>query len=711
MKRPRQKRAAPVVSTALSAPGGRAAPPSRRALLFCLLAGSLALPASAQPDADGQPELLAPWIVEAAADQAQPAAHTDPFASALGPTSVIDPTAFASRRTATLAEALRGTPGVVLQESFGGFEPPRLSIRGSGLDSAPSARGVALLLDGLPLARADGIFNSSLFDPALFARVEVYRGTLHTALTPLALGGALNALGGSPAAAPAFLRADAGARGYAHAQLATPIGATTALAVSAVDAGGEREHSAQHRLAARAATRHALTREATLDLSAYAARAVYDVPGPLTLAAATSSPRLASAAVWRDLPRREASLVHVAAQLAAPLGEGTLTAGLAGQHGRDEFFQLQANGTSATVADDVSGHLTWSRPATLGPFAERRLVRFTGSTGATAVERFLNVNGARGASFGAFDTRAATFALSVEELVWLTPALAVGAGGTAVEAHRDLRGRAAPALAENLAFRDFSPRAGALCTLSPRLALHAAVSRGIEPPTFDDLVNVTGSYPSLSLAAHSLAAQSATTLEAGAQGVAGRVSWSVTVYRAAWRHEILRLADAAGQPRGAVNAARTIHEGVESALRWRALTGAHRLTLDATATLGRFTFDADPVYGRNRLAGAPPLLGQAELRYDSPRHFFAAAESTWTAGATPVDHANRLRYGGAALFHFRSGMALGRATVFVSVHNVFDRSSVASTAGVLDVARNPAATAVFLPGVGRALAVGCAWKL
>jgi hypothetical protein len=44
------------------------------------------------------------------------------------------------------------------------------------------------------------------------------------------------------------------------------------------------------------------------------------------------------------------------------------------------------------------------------------------------------------------------------------------------------------------------------------------------------------------------------------------------------------------------------------------------------------------------------------------------------------------------------------------VRNLLDRSHLASTAGVLDLARAPAATAIFLPGSGRAITVGFEWK-
>ncbi len=64
----------------------------------------------------------------------------------------------------TLAASLAGLPGVIAQESFGGFEPPRISLRGSGLQSAPVSRGIRWSLDGLPLNAADGSFRISLED-------------------------------------------------------------------------------------------------------------------------------------------------------------------------------------------------------------------------------------------------------------------------------------------------------------------------------------------------------------------------------------------------------------------------------------------------------------------------------------------------------------------------------------------------------------------
>jgi len=61
--------------------------------------------------------------------------------------------------TPSLAGALSPIPGLILQDGFGGFDPPRITIRGSGLQSAPVNRGILLRFDGIPLNAADGSFN------------------------------------------------------------------------------------------------------------------------------------------------------------------------------------------------------------------------------------------------------------------------------------------------------------------------------------------------------------------------------------------------------------------------------------------------------------------------------------------------------------------------------------------------------------------------
>jgi iron complex outermembrane receptor protein len=689
------------------------------ALLAALLATVRGYPQAPAP-ADDPPVILPPWAVEERADRQLQSARSDSFASTLGPTSVVSAAAWSGRPVGTLAEALRRAPGVMMQESFGGFEPPRLSIRGSGLDSAPTSRSVALLVDGLPLARADGSFHSGLFDPLLFPQVEIYRGTMHMALTPAVLGGVLNAVSAPGVVANGTaVRIEGGEFRATRAQLSSTFGSaeTTARVAGALArTDGWRDHSAQARAAVDLSLRRMLSAFTRLELSAYLARMDYDVPGPLTLADALTRPQSVSAAVTRDLPRREANVFRVAGQLKSARPGGTLSAGVAWQRLHDDFFQLQANGETDSVSDDFSGHATWSRRLALTGVEHHVLARATFSTGVNTVMRFLNDRSRRGARFAAFAGRANTAALCLEDIVWLHPTVAAGAGFTALHARRELADRFNPAggaasLARTLRLDDLSPRAGLVWHPRGQLSLHAAASRGIEPPGFDDLLAVQGVFPNFSLRSRELRAQRATTFEIGSRGGTGPLTWDVTAYHSFWHGEILRLADASGQPRGAVNAGRTLHTGLETSLRWRFLEGPHRLALGVTSTVGRFRFERDAVYGSNRIGGAPPHLGTAELVYEEPHGVYAALESTWVAGRTAVDHAGRLGYGGHTLLHARLGWRRNdRVAMWIAVRNLLDRSHLASTAGVLDLARAPATTMIFLPGSARALTLGFEWK-
>jgi iron complex outermembrane receptor protein len=157
----------------------------------------------------------------------------------------------------TFKDALGAVPGLILQDSFGGFEPPRISLRGSGLQSAPSSRGVQLLLDGYPLSLADGSFNTALIDPQLFGRTEVVRGATAGRVAPAALGGAILLRSSSPPSGTGILpvdslRIEASSFGGERLRLSrSSVLAGTAIqaVASLAHLHGFRDHSAQDRAA------------------------------------------------------------------------------------------------------------------------------------------------------------------------------------------------------------------------------------------------------------------------------------------------------------------------------------------------------------------------------------------------------------------------------------------------------------------------------
>lgn len=75
-----------------------------------------------------------------------------------------------------LEEALRGLPGVQVQNRFNFAVGERLSVRGFGARAQFGIRGVRLLVDGIPATLPDGQSSLDHLDPASLGRVEVLRG-------------------------------------------------------------------------------------------------------------------------------------------------------------------------------------------------------------------------------------------------------------------------------------------------------------------------------------------------------------------------------------------------------------------------------------------------------------------------------------------------------------------------------------------------------
>jgi iron complex outermembrane receptor protein len=644
---------------------------------------------------------------------------------------------------AALRQALAPLPGLLLQDSFGGFDPPRLSVRGSGLQSAPSSRGVLLFLDQSPLSFADGSFNSALLDLALTGQATLRRGT-RPGLP--ALGGGLYFSTPDPAGRDALqIGAEAGSRGAWRFAADASLATAARLAFSLSGDDGWRAQSAQRRANAFLTWAQPLAQGGEAGAGLFYARPRIEVPGPLTMAAAIASPRAASAAVLRDRPYRDTEYTRLHGGLRLAHGDdGFDRFGWSLARVDDYFRQLRPNGISTVAGHDLTLNWDGARFGRLFDRDNRLRWSILGMAGSRQAERWRNDSGHAGARIGEHRLRATTAYASIDDTLWLTPRLAVGGGATLQHYRRTVLDRAAqggiPSVADPTARvppihggTAAVPSGGTLVEadvegvrLLPRLELHAiasgslalfaAWSRGAEPPAFDDLLFTAGDPNAPVLATRPLGDQTARTLEAGLRGAPTLhlggwtipAHWELTAYRGNWRNELLRLADATGAALGTVNAGRTLHQGVETALRLRLWQGQGQ-ALDAwlAHTWTQCRFAGDPQHGRNRLGGVPPHLGGGGIAYTLGERLFVAPEWNWVAGKTFADHGNQLAYGGHVLTHLRIGLGPWRGwRLQAQVTNLFDRHAIASTAGVLDLARNPAATAIFLPTTGRAWRVG-----
>ena len=104
--------------------------------------------------------------------------------------SVVDSSAILRDRTVGLHEALRMMPGVQVASRYGTFDV-NIGIRGSAARTRQSVRGVAVLLDGIPLTQPEGRTRIDPIELAAARQVEVVRGPA-SAIHAASSGGVVN---------------------------------------------------------------------------------------------------------------------------------------------------------------------------------------------------------------------------------------------------------------------------------------------------------------------------------------------------------------------------------------------------------------------------------------------------------------------------------------------------------------------------------------
>ncbi len=677
-------------------------PATRMPWLHLILWGgilALPLPAESAPADESKPVKLSPLVVSALPDlQTAGTGGT----AALGSVTPLKP---GDQR---LSDLFQQVPGLLVQDSFGGFDPPRLAVRGSGIQSAPTSRGLWISFLGMPLNSADGSFNLSLLESSWLASADLICGP--AAGVP-ALGGALM-LGG---AEDAFTRGNSVSASYGSWDTASfsanveRTGDDYALAArAAYDHGdGWRPHSEQDRECLFAAARSALNDDTDLTIQFFSSHPRYEVPGPLTEQNALDDPTSPVAAVVRDQPRRDTEYAQLSARLTKRWTKGRMSVALGGVNNNDEFYQLLANGISSTNAQEA--YLAFNAEQAWNTAGQHTSFSALLQSGWWDASRWRNVRGNKGALIGEEQLRPFTLTAAIDHRIKLTESQQLEIGASVLSARRDIDDRyhpkGAPAVDLSMSDTRFAPRAAWSWKPVEEATVVVSWARSYEPPTYNDLLYTAGPANARVLRSSPLDWQSADSYEIGAHGRHERLSWSSNVYYSPWRSEFLRLVDANGSARGTVNAKRTLHTGWESSAAWDILADSgNRLTFWTTYNYTNARFDNDPVYGNGRLAGVPPHIGAVGLSAVTSNGWFVTPDFQWRAGETYGDHAHDTGYGGTGL----CSLELGRHhpdgwSITLGIHNLFDRRAIASTAGVLDRAPDPANTAIFLPATGRSV--------
>lgn len=675
--------------------------PCLRALL-CGAALCLPIPAFAQQDST----LVEEIIVTASRDQEEPPVVADArqrLSETPGAVAVVSSETYENRYAPTLADVLRDVPGVFAQKKWG--EDIRLSIRGSGIGNNVHNRGLLLAQDGVPFNEADGFGDFQLIDPLTARYTEVFKGGNALRFGGSLLGGAVNLVTptGRTAGLEQQVRAEIGSFDTyrLHGEIARAGEQWDGFgAITGIDAGGFRDHSATSSLRASVNVGRQFGDDREVRLYLTAGDLTQEIPGALSLTDALADPTQSLPSVRPGAlhSQRNMTAVRSSLQTRWRLNDQWLFEGGAYAVWKDldhPIFQvIDQQGRNY----GLFGRFDWE-----GQLGGMRADAFLGGWyrwGDLDARQWVNTQSNRGAltAFSYQDSQAAD--LFGEGRLFVTENLALVAGGTFGHAGRDFTNNLDHSRDRSRDFNAFSPRFGLLWQGEGGRQAYANVTWSTEPPNMSALAQNNTTFADLE-------PQDAVTAEAGVRGRTGAFTWDVAVYRAEIENELLTFTPGPNIPAATFNARDTVHQGIEAALDWRM---ADRWRLRQSYTLSDFRFTSDVVPGDgldgNRLPIAPEHVYRAELRYSDPAGWFVAPSLEWVPSGPWVDYANTLRSPSYAILSLNAGWEVTeKARLFVDVRNLTDEVYISNVNAVVNANGSPAVQA-FWPGDGRGVFVG-----
>ena len=651
-----------------------------------------------------------------------------------GAAEVIDADSYKRGRSTTIRDALDFAPGVFVQPRFGA-EEARISIRGSGIQRTFHGRGIQLLQDGVPLNLADGGFDFQAVEPLATRYIEVYRGANSLQFGSTTLGGALNFVSFTGYdASPLTARLEYGSFQSFRAQLSSglvvgPLDYYVSLTTGFTD--GYREHSKQasFRIFSNAGYRPSEEVETRFYFTYVLTDS--ELPGALTKEQLEEDPRQAARTNLINDWKRDFYLVRLANKTVWERDDHRLefTAFWSYKDLHHPIFVVidqLSNDFGLSLRYDYSGEI-------LG-HENKFTIGFNPTYGLTQDDRYLNVFGSPGMPISDSDQYSLNLNLFVQDRFYLTDRFAVVAGTAITYARRQNVDNFPvsamdPDNSGTETYWGYSPQIGLLYEMTDTAQAFFNVSRSFEPPTFGELGNPADAGAGII----QLDAQTATTIEVGTRGEAGRVKWDLAYYFSWLENELIEFEVIPGLTK-TINAGRTVHQGIEFGLDLDVFQrifcrpqqfGSQgskgtkpveetvemppdRIVLRQVGLWNDFRFVNDPGYGNNRLPGIPPFYYRAELLYEHPCGFYAGPNVEWVPFGYSVDSTATVFADPYALLGFKIGYRSRRGlAVFFEAKNVTN-TNYAATTGV--TAKQTALNqAQFLPGDGTAFYGGVEW--
>lgn len=605
-----------------------------------------------------------------------------------GGTDVVTYRDYADRSLVSLRDTLAFSPGIYLQPRFG--QEVRISIRGSGLSRGFHMRGLTLLQDGVPINLADDNGDFQELEPIFFDHLEVYRGANALRFGSGTLGGAIN--GVTPNghdAAGVFLRGDIGSFEMARALAA--IGGTSGLGdfwagISADTSNGDRDHAKRQSLRFHG--------NVGLKLSDVASTRFYvsfntldqELPGALTRIVALSAPKTGN---YVGDQQRNITSLRLQNRTRFDWGTTHLTVGgfLNAKQLYHPIFQVIDQNSTDYGAFARAEHESGPFAFTLGGEIRR---------GSTRAKQFVNQNGRRGTATFDADQDARTANIYGEIRIRPIAELTLVAGAIYDDGFRKRRVNFSIAPTQNgrIDFSEFSPKFGVLYEPTPGIQFFANYSRSAEFPGFGEVFQTVGATSTFIAG---IRPQRAWTVEAGARGKAGALTWDVSLYRATLKGEMLQYTVDASVPAATFNADRTLHQGVEAALSYAPTSW---LRLRQTWQYSDFRFRNDRQFGNNRLPVVPRHALRSEIRLGADT-LHIAPSLEWVPQGAFVDYRNTTRTSGYALLGLTAGASVAKGLdMFIDARNLTGKKAIGDISAVLLAT---SASAIYYPVERRAV--------
>ncbi len=614
-------------------------------------------------------------------------------------------------RASNFEDLLQGAPGVTLQ-SENGVEVSKISMRGSGIDSADEPLGVEFLLDGMSFQQGDGEVILEDFDVNTIQCAEIYRGANAFQYGGLTLGGAINLVPYTGYTAPPYeVNLEAGSYGFLLGQASAagvdgPVDYYASVMSRYRD--GYRDHSRENT--------ELFFGDLGYKIDDYLENRVYltmdhtdrQLPGALTKQEMNQDPTAADPdAVAQDFSKAW-TYFRFADKISYVKDGNQLDAGLYWWH-----RELQENGFFATndfqngIQDYISDNVGLNADAINHDdlFGQRNLFTagLIAATEREADHNWVNDDGDKGPIIARDVELSVNTVLYAQNQHYLTEKLSAVTGVQFAYALRQFTDLFNNTLSGNQSreqnFFGVNPKVGLIYEFTDKDQAFLNFSGSWQPPSFDNMVNF-GDGPDVSLEYTGLEPQRAWTVETGTRGEQGRFDWDLALYYSWLHNELLDVFDALGNDRGDVNIDRSYHRGIEAGLGIELLKSifakekdgkpGDQLKLEQTYTLNDFHFENDPVNHNNRLGGIPIHLYEADLQYEMPNGFYIGPNVQCNLTPYPVDQANTLNANPYTLLGFKIGVQRAKGfSIFFQGVNLTDQRYASSVDPIAD-AHDPA---------------------